>query len=60
MTSVSAKYTVLLSTELRTMTNVAGHLLTLESRPILGPAELQFMPDHESLNWHRYNIYRTS
>jgi putative restriction endonuclease len=60
MTSVSAKYTVLLSTELRTMTNVAGHLLTLESRPILGPVELKFMPDHKSLIWHRFNIYRTA
>jgi putative restriction endonuclease len=60
LTSVSAKYTVLLSSELRTSLNVAGHLLTLEGRPIIGPAELTFIPDLEALNWHRLNIYRAS
>ncbi len=60
LTSVSAKYTMLLSAELRTSLNVAGHLLALESRPIIGPAEDRFMPDPDSLSWHRQNIYRTS
>jgi putative restriction endonuclease len=60
LTSVSARYTMLLSAELRTSLNVAGHLLTLESRPILGPEEYNFMPDLDSLTWHRQNIYRAS
>jgi putative restriction endonuclease len=60
LTSVSVKYTMLLSAELRTSLNVAGHLLTLEGRPILGPEEHTFMPDLDSLSWHRQNIYRAS
>lgn len=60
LVSVSSKYTVLLSSELRTSLNVPGHLLTLESRPILGPSDNTFLPDFESLSWHRQNIYRTS
>jgi putative restriction endonuclease len=58
LTSVSAKYTMLLSSDLRTSLNFPGHLLTLESRPILGPGDKNFLPDQESLVWHRHNIYR--
>jgi putative restriction endonuclease len=36
---VSAKYMVLLLVELRITQNVPGHLLTLESRSIIGPVE---------------------
>lgn len=60
LTSVSAKYTMLLSSELRTSLNVPGHLLTLESRPILGPKEENFMPDLDLLVWHRHNIFRSA
>ncbi len=60
LTSVSAKYTVLLSSELGTSLNITGYLATLESRPIIGPEELAFMPDVAMLNWHRQNIYRAS
>lgn len=60
MISVSEKYTMLLSSELRIALNIPGHLLTLESRPILGPMEQTFMPDLDSLSWHRHNIYRAS
>ncbi len=58
LTSVSAKYTMLLSAELRTSVNVPGHLLTLESRPILGPLDQTFMPDLKSLGWHRETTFR--
>jgi len=58
LASVSAKYTVLLSSDLRTTHNFPGHLLTLDSRPILGPEDAVYMPDPESLNWHRHHIYR--
>jgi putative restriction endonuclease len=60
LASVSPKYLMLLSSELRTSLNVPGHLLTLENRPILGPTETNFIPDLESLSWHRQNIYRSS
>ncbi len=58
LTSVSARYTMLLSSELRTSLNVPGHLLTLEGRPILSPVEDEFTPDEESLAWHRQEVFR--
>jgi putative restriction endonuclease len=58
LTGVSAKYTVLLSSELRTSLNVPGYLLTLESRPILGPADVAFIPDLELLGWHRRYVFK--
>jgi putative restriction endonuclease len=58
LTGVSAKYTVLLSSDLRTSLNFPGYLLTLESRPILGPADVAFIPDLELLGWHRRNVFK--
>jgi putative restriction endonuclease len=55
---ISEKYLVLLSGELRITQNVPGHLLTLESRPIIGPAEPVLWPHVEALDWHRQNIFR--
>ena len=55
---VSAKYLVLLSGELRITQNVPGHLLTLESRSIIGPAEQALWPHLEALEWHRQNVFR--
>jgi putative restriction endonuclease len=55
---VSAKYMVLLSGELRITQNVPGHLLTLESRSIIGPAEPELWPHVEALEWHRQKIFR--
>ncbi len=60
LAGVSPKYTLLLSPEMRSSLNVPGHLLTLESRPILGPVDPCFMPDLESLHWLRQNIFRPS
>jgi putative restriction endonuclease len=60
LSSVSAKFTILLSAELRTSLNFPGHLLTLENRPILRPEEQKFMPDLESLKYHRHKIFRSS
>ena len=60
MIAVSPKYTVLLSLELRTSLNVPGHLMTLEHRPIIGPAEEVFLPDQDALNWHRHHVYRAA
>jgi len=55
---VSAKYMVLLSGELRITQNVPGHLLTLESRSIIGPAEQALWPHLEALEWHRQKVFR--
>jgi putative restriction endonuclease len=55
---VSARYKVLLSGELRITQNVPGHLLTLQDRSIIGPAEQNLWPHVEALNWHHQNVFR--
>ena len=55
---VSAKYLVLLSGELRITQNVPGHILTLETGSIIGPAEQGLWPHVEALDWHRQNVFR--
>jgi hypothetical protein len=35
---------------------VAGHLLTLEGRSIIGPGEQSLWPDLEALAWHRREV----
>ncbi|MFM8319609.1 MAG: HNH endonuclease [Chloroflexota bacterium] len=55
---VSARYQVLLSRELRITQNVPGHLLTLESRSIIGPVEQALWPHVEALGWHHQNVFR--
>ncbi len=56
--SVSTKYLVVVSPELRIVSNLPGHLTTLESRPIIAPTEQELIPDSESLAWHRQNVFR--
>jgi len=56
--SISARYQVLLSRELRITQNVPGHLLTLEGCFIIGPAEQALWPHVEALGWHRQNVFR--
>lgn len=53
LASVSSKYTVLISSELRGTLNFPGHLLTLQSRPIIGPEDISLLPDPDLLHWHR-------
>ena len=55
---VSGKYRMLLSEELRIAQNMPGHLLTLDQREILGPAEHDLWPDGDTLAWHRKRVYR--
>jgi putative restriction endonuclease len=55
---VSAQYLMLLSGELRITQNVPGHLLTLESRSITGPAEQALWPHLEVLKWYHQNVFR--
>lgn len=58
LTSLSSEYTVLLSDELRMTINMAGHMLTLENRPIIGPNEKDLWPNQNAINWHLHNIFR--
>ena len=55
---VSDKYLVIVSPEVRIASNLPGHLVTLENRPILGPTDQVLSPARESLKWHRANIFR--
>jgi hypothetical protein len=38
--------------------NMAGYLLTLEQRSIIGPEELALWPHGETLHWHRLDVFR--
>jgi hypothetical protein len=38
--------------------NMAGYLLTLEQRSIIGPEELALWPHGEALHWHRLDVFR--
>ena len=60
LSGVTSKYTLLLSAELRSSSNIAGHLQQLDGRPIIAPAESSFMPDIDSIGWHLSHIYRAS
>lgn len=53
---VSAGYAVLLGRQLAQSPNVAGHLLTLEGRSIIGPAEQSLWPDLGALAWRRREV----
>jgi hypothetical protein len=55
---VSPKYLMLLSGKLRITQNMAGYLLTLENRSILGPEEGELWPKREALGWHWKNVFR--
>jgi len=47
---------VLLGRQLAQSPNVAGHLLTLEGRSIIGPAEQSLWPDQGALAWRRREV----
>jgi putative restriction endonuclease len=58
LTGVSVKYQVMLSKELRMMSqNLPGHLLTVENRQILGPVDDDLWPDLDALQWHRQHVF---
>ncbi|MFZ2358549.1 MAG: hypothetical protein WA040_04330 [Anaerolineae bacterium] len=54
---VSPRYAVLLGRQLAQSPNVAGHLLTLEGRSIIGPAEQSLWPDLGALAWRRREVW---
>jgi putative restriction endonuclease len=57
---ISHKYVMLLSPELRAISNMPGHLSTFEGRMLVGPVEVELWPDLEALGWHRQNVFRKS
>ena len=51
--SIGTKYEVLVSKRVQTEQNLPGHILTLRDRPIFTPAEDQYWPAQENLDYHR-------
>jgi putative restriction endonuclease len=60
LASVSNKYSVLLSNDLRIQDNLPGHLMTIQGRSIIGPVEKELWPVPEGLQWHRMNVFKGS
>lgn len=58
MITVTAKYTVQTSPQIAANHNLPGHVLTLNSRPIIGPEDQSLWPDLEALSWHKVNVFR--
>ncbi len=59
MITVTAMYEVLTSPQIAANHNLPGHVLTLNSRPIICPEEQSLCPDLEALSWHRREIFRS-
>ncbi|HEX6385411.1 MAG TPA: hypothetical protein VF177_12130 [Anaerolineae bacterium] len=38
--------------------NVPGHLVTLNGRGMIGPAEQPLWPDVDALSWHGREVFR--
>ncbi|PKO13400.1 MAG: HNH endonuclease [Chloroflexi bacterium HGW-Chloroflexi-10] len=56
--SISKEYLILLSGEIKSSQNAAGHLGTMEQRPMLRTKDSLFMPFQESIHYHRENVFR--
>jgi putative restriction endonuclease len=55
---VAADYVVIASRQLHLNDNIPGHLLALERRTIIGPADEALWPDRNALGWHRREVFR--
>lgn len=53
MVSVSGKYKILVSPQLNTNDNIAGHMGTLSRRDLILPIDEVFYPEPDYLAWHR-------
>lgn len=58
MISISIEYKILLSRDLNSNDNVAGHLITFEKREIFKPSDNDFWPAKESIEYHQSRIFR--
>lgn len=57
MLGIDKNHQVLVSRHLKSADNCAGHLLTLEKRPIFQPKEPSFAPGIDNLAWHRKKVF---
>jgi putative restriction endonuclease len=58
MISISIEYKILLSKNLNSNNNVAGHLITFDKREIFKPTDKHFWPAKESIEYHQSKIFR--
>jgi len=58
MIGVDSTYAVIISRQLLSNHNIPSHIMTLEGRGIIGPAEKILWPDMNNLHWHRMNKFR--
>lgn len=56
--TVNLDYVVRTSPQLNSQGNVAAHLATLNRRGMIRPADSDFLPAADSLNWHMREVYR--
>jgi putative restriction endonuclease len=58
--SVGESYQVLVSKAARKDSNLPGHVLTFQDRPIFSPVDTAFIPAQENLAWHRAKVFARS
>jgi putative restriction endonuclease len=58
LVTFSDQYEVKTSPQLAIAPNLPGHLVTFNSRPLLGPTETAYWPFIESVRWHRRHKFR--
>ena len=56
---VNTEYMVKASPRLRAERNLPAHLATLDGRGMLAPADSDYWPANESLEWHIGSVFRT-
>jgi putative restriction endonuclease len=57
LVGITARYILILSTQLTTDSNRPGYIPTLSGRIIIGPSEETLWPDPDSLNWHHQHVF---
>jgi putative restriction endonuclease len=56
--SVNSRYQVVTSPQLTQNNNLPSYIVTLQGRGIIHPIEEKFMPDLNSLAWHRKEVFK--
>jgi putative restriction endonuclease len=57
LVGITARYILILSTQLTTDSNRPGYIPTLSGRIIIGPSEETLWPYPDSLNWHHQHVF---
>lgn len=58
LAGITDRYRVTLSRQLSINGNIAGHLSTLENRPIFEPTDAIYKPDLDALEWHLHEKFK--